>query len=116
MHVRNKWHAGKLVNGSQGVVIKILYQGDSRPPDLPFGVIVKFDDYPGPSYLPDVPGTVCITPYTNTWTKTVSGITESCSRTQLPLVLCSALTLYKIQGQKKKIWYHPDKTREYQTG
>lgn len=117
MYVRNKWHAGKLINGSQGEVLHILYGEHNGPPDLPLGIVVKFDNYCGPPYLPGVPGTVCVVPYTCTWTKTVAGITESFSRTQIPLVLSSALTLYKVQGQKfRQLWWHPDKNREYQTG
>ena len=33
MYVQNKWHAGKLINGSQEEVVDILYGEDSGPPD-----------------------------------------------------------------------------------
>ncbi|OWA50646.1 putative ATP-dependent DNA helicase PIF1 [Hypsibius exemplaris] len=91
----NAWTTKGLVNGAVGTVQGIVYEGDSRPPALPVAVIVQFDDYRGPSCLPDVERCVPICPLKRTWT---SPSDESCSRTQIPLSLAHAVTVFKAQG------------------
>lgn len=71
-------------------MVSICYQSGG-PPDLPLAVMVKFDNYQGPT-LPD--GTVPIVPIRHTWT--TSGC--HCSRLQLPLKLAWAVTIHKAQG------------------
>ena len=116
MYVRNSWQDGKLVNGAKGTVVSIIYKPDDAPPALPECVIVQFDEYIGPSFLPSIPRCVAVTPYTCNWVKKVGSKNVQFDRTQLPLTLAFALTLYKIQGQTlPKLWWHPG-DREWATG
>lgn len=72
MLIANLWVEAGLVNGAVGTVISICYE-NAGPPNLPLAVMVKFDNYTGPT-LPDQ--TVLITPIHCTWS-----ISESnCSR------------------------------------
>ena len=116
MYVRNAWQDGGLVNGSKGTVISIIYRPGNSPPALPACVIVQFDDYIGPSFLKSCPRCVAVTPYTHNWVKKVGSHNVQFDRTQLPLNLAFALTLYKVQGQTiNKLWWHPG-DREWATG
>ena len=116
MYVRNSWQDGHLVNGARGIVVAIIYRSGTAPPELPACVIVQFDDYVGPSFLTSTPRCVAVTPYTCNWVKKVGGKNVQFDRTQLPLNLAWALTLYKVQGQTiKKMWWHPG-VREWSTG
>ena len=58
MLVANLWVEAGLVNEAVGSMMSIFYQSGG-PPDLPLAVMVKFDNYHGPT-LPD--GTVPIVP------------------------------------------------------
>ena len=40
-----------LCNGATGVVIDIVFQTNTQPPDLPTSVLVQFKDYTGPSFV-----------------------------------------------------------------
>ena len=88
----NLWIAKGLVNGAKGTVQDILYYKNCKPPALPTAVIVKFDDYDGPSVHPHVGSCVPICPIT------VTDDTGKKDRTQLPLMLCWAATIHKSQG------------------
>ena len=90
MLIANLWVEAGLVNGALGTVISICYEGGA-PPELPLAVMVKFDNYCGPT-LPD--HTVPITPIRRTW----SNASVQCSRLQLPLKLAWAITFHKAQG------------------
>ena len=48
----NLWASVGLCNGSTGTIIDIIYAENHAPPDLPIAVLVKFDDYCGPSKGP----------------------------------------------------------------
>ncbi len=87
----NLWVDVGLVNGAIGTVAAICYESDHSPPDLPVAVMVRFDNYSGPT-LPD--GTVPITPLRRMWFAT----SKPCSRLQLPLKLAWAVTIHKAQG------------------
>ena len=93
--ISNEWTEAGLTNGADGTVVAILYDSTSKPPSLPTAVLVSFPDYIGPSYLPDYPNCVPITPITRKWQEG----TTICSRTMLPLILGYALSFHRLQGK-----------------
>ncbi|KAL8586174.1 hypothetical protein ACOMHN_057736 [Nucella lapillus] len=90
----NLWTEAGLTNGTVGNVYDIVYAPNTKPPELPVAVIGIFDDYCGPSFLPDVPKSVPICPEQRTW---ISNKIH-CSRTMLPIILGYALSIHKLQG------------------
>ncbi|KAF6170032.1 hypothetical protein GIB67_042837 [Kingdonia uniflora] len=95
-----------LVSGAMGIVIDIVYLLSSNPPnDQPLAVMVDFDNYRGPSFC-EGSNVIPIPPQTVNW-KTSSG--TSCQRTQIPLLLCWAITFrktpknWKVRRTKFKI-------------
>ncbi|KAJ1520349.1 hypothetical protein ONE63_004547 [Megalurothrips usitatus] len=80
-----------LVNGSIGIVHKILYRKKQKPPSLPAFILVTFENI----HIEDLSCTfVPIKPTLASWTK---GGTR-CTRLQFPLVLSWACTIHKSQG------------------
>ena len=53
MLTMNLWTGVGLCNGATGSVIDFIYADNQQPPDLPEAVIVKFDNYRGPSRAKD---------------------------------------------------------------
>ena len=64
MLTTNLWPAVGLCNGATGTVIHFIYKNNDQPPDLPIAVIVKFDNYRGPSLSEVLPSCVPICPVT----------------------------------------------------
>lgn len=49
------WPSAVLCNGATGTVVDFIYHNNLQPPSLPIAVIVKFDEYEGPSIFEDKP-------------------------------------------------------------
>ena len=90
----NLWTEAGLVNGALGTVQDIIYKPGTRPGTLPAAVLVKFDQYTGPSCLSNVDNVVPICSRKAEWF--VKGLSRS--RTQLPLNLSWSMTIHKSQG------------------
>ena len=110
MLTMNLWTDVGLCNGATGTVVDFIYANNQQPPDLPVSIIVKFDNYSGPSINDTMPGYVPICPITVT-SDTLDGVHE---RQQLPLKLAWAITIHKSQGLTlPKAWIdigHTEKT------
>ena len=90
MLTSNLWVDVGLINGAMGTIQAICYR-TGGPPDLPIAIMVRFDNYSGPTF-PN--GTIPITPLRCRWSS--SG--GQCSLLQLPLKLAWAVTIHKSQG------------------
>ncbi|XP_057856712.2 uncharacterized protein LOC131066055 [Cryptomeria japonica] len=64
MLIANLWIQAGLVNGSLGQIKSIIYDTDSRPPNLPKYVVVEFKNYSGPHWDNANPKFVPIPPIT----------------------------------------------------
>ena len=100
MLTMNLWPSVGLCNGSTGTIVDIIYATNHKPPVLPIAVIVKFDNYSGPS-ISSMPNCVPIPPITAT--VNLGGTFHE--RQQVPLKLAWALTIHKSQGLTlQKTW------------
>ena len=109
MLTMNLWTDVGLCNGATGTVIDFIYADNHQPPDLPQAVIVKFDNYKGPSISKSISSCVPICPITVT-SQSLDGMHE---RQQLPLKLAWAITIHKSQGLTlPKAWIDIGKTEE----
>ena len=94
MLTMNLWSSVGLCNGATGIVVDFIFENNHQPPDLPVAVIVKFDNYKGPSFNETQPSCLPICPIT-VLSQSENGFHE---RQQLPLRLAWALTIHKSQG------------------
>ncbi|XP_057839898.2 uncharacterized protein LOC131049832 [Cryptomeria japonica] len=85
MLLANLWIEVGLVNGSIGLVKNIIYELNTKPPDLPNFVVVRFQNYKGPPWNPLHPNDIPIAP-----------IAQG-TRTQIPLTTAWAITIHKSQ-------------------
>ena len=83
MLTMNLWTDVGLCNGATGIVVDFIYATNQQPRDLPIAVIVKFDDYTGPSICNSMQQCVPICPIT-ILSDTLGHVNE---RQQLPLKL-----------------------------
>ncbi|XP_057844943.2 uncharacterized protein LOC131054442 [Cryptomeria japonica] len=88
MLTTNIWTQTGLVNGALGKIIEIIYRSDSKPPDIPMYIMVKFDNYSGSQWHPNDPKLVPITPI------------SLGNLRQLPIKMAWAMTIHKAQGLK----------------
>ena len=96
MLLSNLWSEQGLTNGSNGFVRYIVYDENSKPPELPKFVLVYFPLYTGPDFL-TVAGEklVPIVPIMRSW---FIKNTEH-QRTMIPLIPSYAISIHKSQGQ-----------------
>jgi ATP-dependent exoDNAse (exonuclease V) alpha subunit len=98
---KNLWTEQGLVNGAMGTVRDIFWrEGQDTSSTMPCGLMIEFDTYSGPTFtaFPDIPtGWVSVFPDTH---KFFVGKTE-CSRTQFPIRVGYAITVYKSQGMTR---------------
>lgn len=94
MLTMNLWTDVGLCNGATGTVVDFIYATNQKPPDLPIAVIVKFDDYTGPSICSNIQQCVPICPITVMF-DTLGNVSE---RQQLPLKLSWAIAIRQSQG------------------
>jgi hypothetical protein len=103
----------KLFNGATGVVAYIYYGPNQGPPEsLPIAVFVRFEHYSGPAFFADDPKIVPIVPIRQEW-DSEKGM---CSRTQLPLTLSYAISIYKSQGSTYALYTADIGTKEQAVG
>ncbi|KAL2499053.1 ATP-dependent DNA helicase [Abeliophyllum distichum] len=85
----------ELVNGAMSTVVDIVYAVNCKSPfDSPLTIMVDFDNYRGISFR-ESSNIIPIPPITSNW-KASTG--TSCQRTQIPIILCWAITIHKSQG------------------
>lgn len=95
MLTSNLWQQVGLCNGATGIVESILYAEGHKPPALPIAMMVNFNDYAGPPFLPSKPKCIPIPPVTFEW----QNGSYRLSHQQLPLRLSYAITIHKSQGR-----------------
>ena len=111
MLTMNLWPSAGLCNGATGYIEDIIYAQSQEPPCLPIAVVVKFDNYIGPSFS-TTPCCVPIPPIT----VTINQNNVIHERQQLPLTLAWALTIHKSQGMTiDKLWVNIGK-KEHSLG
>ena len=93
MLTTNLWTEAGLTNGVIGTVEKLIYL-ENQLPDLPDYMLVRFNDYVGPS-LDNIPGLVCLSKTKKDWVQK----SVQCSREQFPVTLAFAITIHKAQGK-----------------
>ena len=109
MLTMNLWPAVGLCNGATGTIVDFIYNHNNQPPDLPIAVVIKFDNYTGPSISHSVPSCVPICPIT-ALAQVSDGTHE---RQQLPLKLAWAITIHKSQGLTlPKTWVNIGKSEK----
>ena len=100
----NYWKEAGLTNGAQGTIRYIIYEGKSKPPELPSIVIVEFPQFTGENGYLGMDKCVPIVPRKETWfdskvkSKSPDG-DGSCFRLMVPFKLNWGMTVHSSQGQ-----------------
>ena len=95
MLLKNLWKEKGLSNGAIGVVKYIVYDEGVQPPQLPKFVLVKFEQYTGPSFLPNEEKIIPILPFMTTFFAKNS----EHNRTMIPLTPAYSISIHKAQGK-----------------
>ena len=100
MPTRNLWSEVGLVNGISGNVVEIVWAQGDKAPALPDFVVLRLEGYTGPVWSsdPHYQGCVPIAPFEMSWSTTGDNSSHE-TRHQVPLALCSSITMHKSQGQ-----------------
>jgi ATP-dependent DNA helicase PIF1 len=95
MLTKNIWQSKGLYNGALGTVKALVYREGNRQPDsLPICILIEFDEYTGPSIVPDRK-IVPIAPEAGVFDPRTG---KTGTRVQFPLILGWAISIHKSQG------------------
>ena len=83
MLTKNVWQSKGLYSSALGIVRGIVFGDDVRPPSQPICVLIEFDDYCGPSLIPQH----TIVPIVSETVAFDSQCRKTGSSQQLPIVL-----------------------------
>jgi len=89
---KNLWTDAGLVNGALGYIAGVVFTDCDRT--LPNYLLIEFDGYLGPPFLPEHPKVVPIP----TFKGNLEHESKNCTRIQFPIVLAWAITIHKCQG------------------
>ena len=106
---KNIWPGQKLVNGSKGTVTHVIYQEGRERAPLPTLILVKFDDYSGPSFLDSQDRVVPISLQQNTYTVKKNQY----SRSQFPLLPAYGFSTHRGEPMKLYFWHTKSLTLYY---
>ena len=89
MLTSNLWQQVGLCNGAMGTIEHILYTNGQHPPNLPLAVLVNFNHYSGPQFLPTKPKCIPIPPIIFQWHNAGAAGHTTLSRQQLIKLCCN---------------------------
>ena len=92
----NFWKAAGLTNGAKGTIKYIIYEGNSKPPELPSLVIVEIPQFIGENGYLGMKKCVPIVPKKETWLDKSKG---NCFRVMVPFKLNWGMTVHATQGE-----------------
>ena len=86
-----------LVNGATGIIIDFIYEENKNAPELPYAIIIQFNEYKGPRFFSGE-GQEKWVPILTEEYKWGDPSKEDHYRIQFPICLAWALTVWKSQG------------------
>ena len=94
----NSWRPAGIVKGADCYVRYIIYEGNSKPPELPSLVIVYVPDYIGENGYLGMDKCIPIVPKKETWIDKSMGSDGNCFRISIPIKLNWGMTIHAFQG------------------